>query len=254
MSLEASHIMKTRILPLFACVGIAASAFAGDKVADPDYKKQLSSVSALEMPAKAAELTSGAAANDREVITSAVVKNVAALKPTALPATVGAISKANPEVAATAAAVATSVHPKLAVDVTKAAAASAPKQAGAIVAAVCRVLPENYRNIATIVAKIAPDAANEILAAVGTAIPRLSPYIQQASTGASGLVDVPAVLARAESLAASSTTVASSGNNSIPRPPTIGAPYNPLPAGTPTTGSVTNSGGVPPGGRDYTPP
>jgi hypothetical protein len=247
--------MKTIILPLLACAGLAVSAFADDKPAAPDYKKQLSTVSALEMPAKAAELTGAAPAKDREIITAAVVKNVAALKPTALPATVGAIARANPEVAATAAAVAASAHPKLAVDVAKAAAAAAPKQAGAIVAAVCKVLPENYRNIAVIVAKIAPDAANEILAGVGTAIPHLSPYIQQAGAGTSGQVDVASVLTRAETLAASSTTtVASSGNSLPPRPPTIGSPYNPLPTGTPTTGSVTNSGGVPPGGRDYTPP
>lgn len=245
--------MNTRILPLFACLCLVVNASATDQTAAPDYKKQLSAVSALELPAKAAELVGGAAAKDREVVTSAVVKNVAGIKPTALPATVGAIAKSTPEVAATAAAVATAAHPKLAVDVAKAAAAAAPKQAGAIVAAVCKVLPENYKNIAIVVAKIAPDSAKEILAAVGSAIPRLSPYIQQAGVGVSGQVDVASILAHAETLAASSATTASTGG-STPRPPTVGSPYNPLPTGTPTTGSVTNSGTVPPGGRDYTPP
>ncbi|MEY4385920.1 MAG: hypothetical protein RLY20_1203 [Verrucomicrobiota bacterium] len=248
--------MKTKFLLLVASTVIAANLVAEDKVAVPNYKKDLSSVTVLEMPAKAAGLVAQAPAKDRAVVTSAVVKSVAAIKVTALPATVGAIAKSSPDMAATAAAVATSVEPKLAVDVSKAAAASAPTKAGEIVAAVCKVLPENFRNVAAIVAKIAPDQAKQILAGVGTAIPRLAPFINQAGVGATGALDVAAILAHAESLAASSTTTAAttSGNTLTPRPPSVGSPYNPLPTGTPTTGSVTNSGTVPGGGRDYTPP
>src|SRR5262245_38341608 len=117
--------MKIKILLLVTATVVAANVFAGDEVAAPNYKIELSSVAVLEMPAKAATLVSKAPVKDRAVITAAVIKNVADLKVTALPATVGAIAKATPEMAATAAAAATSAQPKLAVDVAKAAAAMA---------------------------------------------------------------------------------------------------------------------------------
>ena len=126
--LSSKH-MKNTFFSVLVALGFTANVFAADSTTAPNYKQLLSSVSVLEMPAKAAELVKQAPAKDREIVTSAVVKNAAALKPTALPAVVGAIAKSVPEMAATAAAVATSAQPKLAVDVSKSAAASAPAQA-----------------------------------------------------------------------------------------------------------------------------
>ena len=246
--------MKNIFISLILTLAVTANILAADATPTPNYKQVLSSVSVLEMPAKAAELVKDAPAKTREIVTSAVVRNAAGLKPTALPAVVGAIAKSSPEMAATAAAVATSVQPKLAVDVSKAAAASAPSQAAAIVAAVCKVLPANYHNVAVVVAQIAPDAASGILAAVGSSIPKLQPFIQQASAGGTGAINVGSILTQAEILASGTPVASITPTAPAVRPPTINPPYNPLPPGTPGTGSVTNSGVVPPGGRDYEAP
>jgi hypothetical protein len=209
--------MKTTFFSVLIGLAITASLVAAEAPTAPNYKKALSSVSALELPAKAAALVKDAPAKDREVITAAVVNNAAAIKPMTLPAVVGAIAKSSPDMAATAAAVAASAQPKLALEIARAAAAAAPAQAKAVVTAVCKVLPMEYQTIAVAVAQIAPDSANGILIA---------------STPAPSITPTPPTV----------------------RPPSVGSPYNPLPEGGPSTGSVTNSGTVPPGGRDYSGP
>lgn len=211
--------MKKSSFSLVLALGFAASLIAGEPVSALNYKKALSSVSALEMPSKAADLVKQAPAKDREIVTSAVVNNAAVIKPLTLPAVVGAIAKSTPDMAATAASVGASAQPKLALEIARAAAAAAPGQAKAVVAAVCKALPKEYQGIAVAVAQIAPDSTGGVLVASTTtaATPPVTP--------------APTV-----------------------RPPSVGAPYNPLPSGTPNTGSVTNSGEVPPGGRDYSAP
>ena len=215
--------MNTRILTAVVAVCLTASLFAGDQTPAPNFKKQLSSVSVLEMPAKAADLVAKTPAKDREVVTAAVVKNAADLKPTALPAVVGAIAKAQPDMAPTAAAVAAAAQPKLANEISKAAAAAAPQQALAIVAAVSKVLPASARNVALAVAEVAPDAA-------------------------------PTLVAQANQVSSTTTASAETTGTAPVRPPTVGLPYNSLPGGTIGTGSVTNSGTVGGGGRDYSTP
>ncbi len=247
--------MNNKFFALALVFGLAANSFAADTAPAINYKEALSSVKVLEMPAKAAELVKQTAAKDRETITATVVKNAADLKPTALPTVVGAIAKSNPEMAATAAGVAVAAQPKLCVDIAKAAAASAPARASEIVTAICKVLPKEYHAVAVAVAKIVPDSAKSILAAVGAAIPNLKPFIEQAGAGsAAGQINVSGVLAQAQTLAASTTASTTPTTAPPVRPPTVGAPYNPLPSGTGGTGSVTNSGVLPPGGRDYTGP
>lgn len=213
--------MTKQFLALVVMLCVAAASFASDAV---DYKKTLSSVSILEMPAKAASLVKQADVKDREVVTSAVVTSAAAIKQTALPAVVGAISKAVPEMAATAASVAASAQPKLALDVAKAAAASAPEHAVEIAKAIGRVLPAQARNVALVIASVLPSKEAEVLVKF------------------------------ANEVSASTTTLAanSEGTTPPPRPPTVGAPYNPLPPGTPGQGSSTNA--VPTDGRDYSAP
>jgi hypothetical protein len=214
--------MTKIILTLTAVAGLIINALAADTI---DYKQELSCVTVLEMPAKAAELVKQAGTTDREVVTSAVVNNAAALKPAALPSVVGAIAKSVPEMAATAASVAASAQPKLAVEIARAAAASAPEQALAIVKAVGAARPAQVRDIAQAVSTVVPkDAASKLVAL-------------------------------ADEISTSSQVVAATENPAPPpRPATVGAPYNPLPPGTPGQGSVTNSGVVPGGGRDYASP
>jgi len=215
--------MRNKLFALVAAIGVASSAFAADAV---NYKQALSSVSVLEMPVKAAQLVSQTAKKDREIVTSAVVKNAAALKPTALPAVVGAIAKSTPEMAATAAAVAASEQPNLATAIAQAAAFSAPAQAIEIAKAISKALPDQARQVALAISTVAPKEAANTLREM------------------------------ANEASASTTTVAAntSGTTPPPRPPTVGAPYNPLPPGTPGQGSVTNSGVVPGGGRNYASP
>lgn len=216
--------MTKTIFVLTVAAGFVASVLAGEAI---NYKQALSAVTVLEMPAKAAELVKQAPIKDREVVTSAVVNNAAALKPTALPAVVGAIARSVPEMAATAASVAAAAQPKLAVDVAKAASASAPDQAVAIVKAIGAVLPAQVRDVALVASTVVPKDKAQ------------------------------ALIALADAVASSSGTIAATTESSTPlppRPPTVGAPYNPLPSGTPGQGSVTNSGVVPGGGRDYATP
>ena len=218
--------MNKNLIALVVALGFAANCFAADSTQTVNYKQALASVSVLEMPSKAAQLVSQTPVKDREVITATVVKHAANLKPTALPAVVGAIAKATPEMAPTAAAVAAAEQPKLAADISKAAASAAPSQAVAIAQAVAQVLPSQAREVALMVASVAPADMAGTLVKMANETPN------------------------------STTTVAANttGGTLPPRPPTIGNPYNPLPGGTLGQGSVTNSGAIPPGGRDYATP
>jgi hypothetical protein len=215
--------MKATIITASVALLLAVHVPAADSTPAVNYKQALSAVSVLEMPATAAQLVTRADAQQREVVTAAVVNNAADLKPTALPAVVGAIAKAQPDMAATAAAVAAAAQPKLAAEISKAAAAAAPKQALAIVAAVTKALPAAARNVALAVAEVAPDAA-------------------------------PTLIAQANQVSSTTTASAETAGTAPVRPPSVGLPYNPLPGGTIGTGSVTNSGNVGGGGRDYSSP
>jgi hypothetical protein len=215
--------MNKNFFALLLALGVTANGLA-DSSQPINYKQAFFGVSVLEMPAKAAELVSRAPAKDREVISATVVQQAATLKPTALPAVVGAIAKGSPEVAASAAAVGAAAQPKLAVAIAKAAAAAAPAKAVEIAQAVAKALPAQAREVALMVASVAPAEASAALAKLAN-----------------------------ETVSATTTAVPlPTGVTPPPRPPTIGAPYNPLPQTTPGQGSVTNS--VPPGGRDYATP
>jgi hypothetical protein len=217
----ADIAMKKILFATLFAATLAAS-FAADAKPAVNYKQTLSAVTVLEMPATAASLVTKAEVKDREVVTASVVNTAANIKPTALPAVVGAIAKATPEMAPTAAAVGAAAQPKLAREISKAAAAAAPDQAMAIVAAVTKALPATAKAVALAVAEVAPDSAK-------------------------------ALRAQAEQVT-SSTTAAADSNTGSTRPPTVNVPYNPLPGGTIGTGSVTNSGTVGGGGRDYSSP
>src|SRR5487761_2532080 len=95
----------------------------------------LSGATAMELPAKAAQMVSQADAKNLKPTTIAVVKAAVGLNPAAAAPIVGSIAQNTPAMAATAAA-AVSLVPNQVVAVARAAAAAAPAQAGQIVEAV----------------------------------------------------------------------------------------------------------------------
>jgi len=222
------------------------------------FKQKLGDVPKPELPASAAEMVKSAKASERESTTIGVVKAGVGLHQAASAAIVGAIARAEPDMAATAAGSAAAEHPKLAVAIARAAAMSAPSKAGKIVVAACRAVPNEYRNIAVAVAQVVPGAGTEILDAVGTALPGFRNDIQRVLAGIGGAApSVAAVLDRARS---NSTATRDPKHPETPlatdtfaRGPAIGPPYIPL-SGTVTNTVPGNSGDVPPGGRNYAAP
>ena len=105
----------------------------------------LSGATAVELPAKAAQLVTQADAKHLKQTTIDVVKAAVGLNPAAAAAIVGSIAKASPEMAATAASTAVSLVPNQAVAIARAAASAAPVKAGQIVDAICRALPVAYQ-------------------------------------------------------------------------------------------------------------
>jgi len=136
--------MKTAFFT--SCVGAiviaacltTASAYAGKSTQLDVIKKELRAVTAVEVPAKAAQLVSQAKPETRATMAESVVSAVFAVRPTALVAVVGAISRANPEVAAVAAAKAAALLPKKAVVIARVAGEAAPAQVTQINAAVSK--------------------------------------------------------------------------------------------------------------------
>lgn len=217
----------------------------------------LSGATAMELPAKAAQMVSQADAKNLKPTTIAVVKAAVGLNPAAAAPIVGSIAQNTPAMAATAAAIAVSLVPNQVVAVARAAAAAAPAQAGQIVEAVCRVLPAAYQKVADAVAEVAPGAGKEILTALSTAIPALKNPIAQALAANKGNVpSVSAVLEQVSAAVSTATppTLAQAGLGSpMIAPPTVGPPYVPVPV-THQNIDPGSGGQVPAGGRGYAAP
>ncbi|HXI70582.1 MAG TPA: hypothetical protein VNN22_09545 [Verrucomicrobiae bacterium] len=240
------------VLVLITAVNVRAADPAGPIMA------VLSGATAVELPAKAAQLVSQADAKNLKPTTVAVVKAAVGLNPAAAAAIVGSIAQKTPEMAATAAATAVSLVPNQAVAIARAAAAAAPAQAGRIVESVCRVLPAAYQKVANAVAEVAPGAGKEILTAISAAIPALKAPIAQALAASKG--NVPSVSAVLEQVAAAVPTatlptLAQSGLPSpmVAGPPHPGNPYVPIPV-VHNNIDPGSGGDVPTGGRDYAAP
>jgi hypothetical protein len=231
--------MKT--VAVFA-VSLMCLAGLASQAAEPKtnpFKEVLSRVAAAELPAKAAALVKAAKVTDRETTTINVVKAALTTNSVAAPSIVGAISRAVPEMASVAAATAATVLPRQASVIAMAAASAAPSEIRKIVSAVCRAVPSEYANVANAVAQIAPAASREILSAVADAFPVLKSIVD--TSLANNENKLPAVAPVVSQLVSS------------PRGPSVGPPYIPL-SGTPGNVTPSDTGTVPPGGRDYAQP
>src|SRR5579862_5525571 len=97
--------MKLVTLLLSGFVCFSALICNGDDVSRPNpYSATLQTVKAAELPAKAAEIVTRAKGNKDAAIQ--VVKAAVQINPAAAPAVVGAISRANPDIASDIAGVA----------------------------------------------------------------------------------------------------------------------------------------------------
>jgi hypothetical protein len=190
------------------CLGILLAGLvvlpSGSLAAKDDPAVALRAVAPPEMPATAARLVKKTKDSERETATAEVLRAATQLNPAALPLVVGAITRAVPEMAVTAAQVAAGLQPAQAPAIAQAAAV--PARAGRVVAAVCTITPDQYRSVALAAAQAAPTARVEILNSVAQTLPDLRPHIERqlAGYGASAppvaLVLDRAVLARNASL------------------------------------------------------
>ncbi len=93
-----------------------------------NIKKVLRSVSAPELPAKAADLVFKTKSAEQEAVTISVVKTAIALRPASAAAVVGAIAKVAPHRAAIAASTAIALVPKQTAEINKASLLAAAQK------------------------------------------------------------------------------------------------------------------------------
>lgn len=226
--------MIKRVIQTTVALGLLTSVWAKDSLPSTNYKSEFSSVSPLELPARAAAIVGKAGDKEREAVTVAVVKSVVEVNPTTGAATVSSIARTSPEMAPPAAGTAAALQPKMAAAIARAAASAAPAQAEKIVFAVCKAVPAQYRSVVLAVAQAVPSAAPEILRGLSAAVPALKPYLDQARTSlgsSGGELTVSSVLAKSDSIVASGSgpQLASLRTFSGTQPPPIiGPPYKPL--------------------------
>ena len=255
---------KTIILTVAVACTLAVTAVAEDNLAANPVLGLLSTVTAVEMPAKASALVAQADAKNLKQTTIDVVKAAVGLNPAAAPVVVGTISHASPTMAATASATAVGLVPNQVLAIARAAAAACPSKAGAIVEAICRVLPADYAAVALAVAEVVPGAGREILAGISTAIPQLKGTMDQTLVSYQG--SIPSVSTVLNQVAQSGTAVAlaavgagalgasPAGLTTTPvKGPTFGPPLVPI-SGTPIIVTPGTGGQVPTGGGSYSSP
>ena len=262
-----NSLKHTIILTVAVALTMAFEASAGENVSTSPVLGVLSTATAAELPAKAADLVAHADAKTLKQTTIEVVKAAVGLNPAAAPAIVGGIAQASPEMAATAAATAVALVPNEAVVIARAAAAAAPAKAGAIVEAICRVQPANYQKVADAVAEVVPGAGRDILAGVAAAIPQLKNAINQALASYNGRVPSVSTVLTQVAQTGNSTTISalaagasagSLGGSSLgtpvilPQGPTIVPPQ--VPVVTSPVINPTNGVPAPPGGHNYSAP
>jgi hypothetical protein len=243
--------MTKRLIITAVALGLFTSAWAKDSLSSANFKSEFSSVSPLELPAKAAAIVGKAGDKEREAVTVAVVKSAFEVNATTSAAVVSSIARTSPEMAPAAAGTAAALQPKMAAAIARAAASAAPAQPEGIVFTVCKSVPAQYRSVALSVERSVPSAAREILRGLSSAVPALRPYLDQARSSilaAGGELTVSSVLAKSDSLIGSGggPQVASLQSFSGAQPPPyLGPPYIPLTNGVvPPQITSTNSGEV----------
>jgi hypothetical protein len=135
--LVKKNLMKRQTL-VFALAAILAgpSAFAVSDAQLKAIKKSVNSVPVPELPAKAAELVTQAAKEDREVVAVTVVRTAIRKSRSSAPLIVSAISKAAPEVAAPVSRVAAEMEAGQSESISAAAIGAAPHAKAQIVSSV----------------------------------------------------------------------------------------------------------------------
>lgn len=244
--------MTKRLIVTTVALGLFTTVWAKDSLTSSNFKTEFSSVSPLELPARAAGIVGQAGEKEREAVTVAVVKSVFEVNPTTSAAAVSSISRTSPGMAPVAAGTAAALQPKMAAAIARAAASAAPAQAEKIVFAVCKAVPAQYRSVVLSVAQAVPSAAPEILRGLSSAVPALRPYLDQARSSvmaASGELTVSSVLANSDLIigaGAGSPQLASlKPFSGMQPPPFTGPPYVALTnAVVPPQISSTNSGEV----------
>jgi hypothetical protein len=227
---------------LLAMILGSSLAVASAATTKEGVRSALKSVTAAEVPARAADLVAQTPAADQAVVTVEAVRIAVKAHPTIAPAIVGSVAKQCPAVAATAAATAAKLQPKQIKLIARAAAVAAPAHAGEIVTALCQALPGDYREIALTVALAVPGAADEILVGLSAGLPTIKAALDSVIASYQGAT--PSVAAVLDRVAPTTPAVTGSGV----RGPTIGPPFIAL-SGTPTNAPPGTN--VPPGGRDY---
>lgn len=221
--------MKTKVQNLFSILAVSGGLVAAQPAIasqSSDFAKALVGTSAVDMPAKAADLVSKSTPADRQNDAVAVVKAAVGLTPSGAPAIVAAVAHQNPAVApAAAVAAATLQHSQLAM-IAKSAVAAAPAQASKIVAALIKEFPKDYGLIAMVAGDAAPSAGQEILAVVAQYVPSLQTAIQAAV--ASGNYSPSSVLPTLSPTA--QVVPVSTGESPSLSGPSFGTPSTPVPA------------------------
>jgi hypothetical protein len=129
--------MKRQIMIVaMAAALVSPSVFAVSNAQLKSAKKTISSVPVLELPAKAAELVTQAAKEDREAIAVTVTRAAISKSRSSAPQIVAAISKAAPDVAAPVARIAAEMETAQSATIQAAAIGAAPQARAEIVSSV----------------------------------------------------------------------------------------------------------------------
>jgi len=165
----------------------------------------LSSVSVPEMPAKAADLVSGAPVLERANTAAAVLRAVTTMaRPGVLPYVVSAICRRNPEVSGTVVATAIQLQPDDERAFCLAAVCAAPDRVEEVVTSACEAAPGYFADAALVAFERWPADDHLILDGLTNALPVLKPYLDQAARQ-NGTNDFPTLINRTVQLVQDAT-------------------------------------------------
>lgn len=264
--------LTSKAVFVLAAIATALPLAANDARVD-SLKKDFANVRALELPARAASAVTAAPKDERAEAAADAVRAGLAVNASSAPLLVGAIARAHPDGAVSAASAAAQLQPRQARQITRAAVAAAPQNTEAIVAGIGKAQPASFYAIGIAAVDVAPKSGEAILRGLSSATPALKTLIARAQADLSKAkvpATVPAVLKRVEVTLAALSKAANKPSESLIageltadvasrlptlalNDPTIGAPYTPY---TVTPGEITTSQTfeAPPGGRDYATP
>ena len=173
--------MKPRSLQIIAVASVLlANGVLADESRVAAYTAQFRGVRVTEIAREAAKLITAEQADARIAATADAVTAAVSVSSPSAPLVVGALSKAAPETAATAAGTALKLEPKPVSMITKAAVSAAPDQIAAIVGSMCKAQPTAFYKIGVSAAEAAPKASDKVLPAITTALPALKPLVARA--------------------------------------------------------------------------